>query len=65
MADPAGQAARIAEFAQVTDARAVIEHAKQFFKPGFKLDRRVEPTAEEWDRIGPLIQPLQQRLGYT
>jgi hypothetical protein len=65
MADPAGQAARVAAFAQVEGAQYVIDHAQQFFKPGFKLDRRVDPTAEEWDKIEPLIRPLQQRLGYA
>lgn len=64
---PRSEAARIAEFVQVTDPAPLVEYAEATFRKDYvhsePKDR--ELSREDWERVRPLIAPLRQRLGYA
>lgn len=62
--DPEGQAIRAGEFCEVDDLEALSEVAAEVVDPEFVGENRVLPTPREWEAVRPIIDPLQQRLGY-
>lgn len=64
LADPRGEAKRLAHFCEVADPRALVETAARHLDPEHPVFADAPPSDAEWARIRERIAPLRRRLGY-
>lgn len=64
LASPQEESMRIAKFCEVEDIDQFVKATVAFIDPSFKFEKKVHPTADEWEAIEKLISPLQSSLGY-
>ena len=66
VSEPAVEAARIAEFAEVRQPQCVIDHAREHLSADYVHHRptRREHTIDELDAIRQIVAPVASRMGY-
>lgn len=62
--NPRTEMEQIAAFCEVQDPERIAKIATEIVDPHHEYENKVQLTPEEWRAVRPIINPLQQRLGY-